>query len=273
MGLFGRSVTVQLGTNNTTGTEHTGLRVSFVVKMSDASEPNEATIRIWNLTEQVVSTMQEDDAVIRLLVGYDSEGGAQHLIFEGDPISDGVKAELQGVDRILIVEAQDGGRAYTDSHIAEGFSTATSSGQLFQTIADAFGVTLGNVDGVVGDVDFPHGLSLTGQARELMDRVADLSGALWGIRDGALQVWEAGGTTGEEAVIFSAEAGNLIGSPSQTEDGVEVKALLAPTLRPGKPFRLESQSISGDYVATDVEFRGDSGFATEYYVIARGVPI
>jgi len=273
MRIFGRRVVLQLGTTTTGGREIRDLRVAFHVRMSDDSTPNKAKIEVYNTGPWALAAMQDPAAVVRLLVGYDSDGGVPRLVFQGEPIPGGVKFTRSGPDSILSIEAQDGGRAYTTSRVAESYGTATTSGQLFAALADALGLPLGNVDAVVSTVSFPYGLALVGRAADQLDRVASISRARWGIRDGALHVWAIGGSTGETAVVFSAGAGNLIGSPAPTDDGVEVTALLAPTLRPGKPFRVVSEQITGDYVATDVEFRGDSGWSTEFYVTARGAPL
>lgn len=270
--LFGRQVVVQLGSVGGTAREYTGLRVQFGVSMTDSSEPNTAKLQVYNLAAASVAAMQASDAVVRLLVGYASQG-VPRLLFQGNPIAGGVKLEQAGPDRVLSIEAQDGGREYTTTHVSESFATATTSGQMFATLADRLGWSLGNVDAVVGDVSFPHGLVLRGRAADLLDRVAAMSGARWQCRDGTLQVWPIGGSTGEAAVVFSADAGNLVGSPTVTDDGVEITGLLAPTLRPGKPFRVQSADVSGDYVATSVEFKGDSGFATDFYVVAKGTPL
>lgn len=271
--LFGRRVVVQLGTANATGKQYDELRVQFSVAMSDSSDPNTAKLQIYGLAASTVSTMQADDAVVRLLVGYKSQGGVPRLLFQGNPIRNGVRLERRGPDRVLVVEAQDGGREYTTAHVSESYATATTSGQLFTALAAKLGVAVGNVDAVVSDVSFPYGLAANGRVADQLDRVAAMSGALWQIRDGTLQVWPRGGSTGEQAVVFSSATGNLIGSPTVTDDGVEITGLLAPTLRPGKPFRVEALDLQGDYVATSVEFTGDSGFATDFYVVAKGTPL
>lgn len=271
--LYGRRVFVDLGVEGGTAQRYEGVRIGFTVDGNDGSEPNKAAIEVYNASREALSRMQEDGAFIRLSAGYQSLGGAR-LLFEGQPIEGGVKLDRRGgVDRVLVVEAQDGGTVYRTSHIAESYATATTSGQLFAALADKMGVPLGSVDGVVGSVSFPYGISLTGPVRQHLDRVAAMSGARWQIRDGALQVWAIGGSTGEEAVLFSAAAGNLIESPKPTDDGIEVTALLAPTLRPGKPFRVESEFHSGNYVATEVKFRGDSGFSRDFYVTAKGTAL
>lgn len=271
--LFGRQVFVELGTESSgTGRRLEGLRIGFEVDCNDGSEPNNAKVEVYGVGRDTVAMMQEDDALIRLYAGYTSTTGAR-LLFEGNPTDGGVKLDKRGADRVLVVEAQDGGNVYRTSFIAESYAVPTTSGQLFDRLALAFGLPLGSTSGVDRDIDFPHGIALTGPVRQQMDRVAAMSGARWQIRDGALHIWPAGGTTGESATVFSAAAGNLIGSPKPTDDGIEVTALLAPTLRPGKPFRVESEDYTGDYVATSVRFRGDSGWARDFYVIAKGTAL
>jgi len=272
--LFGRRVIVELGVAGGTARRFEGLRVSFTVEMDDASTPNKAKIETYGVSRDTVALMQEEGALIRLLAGYESTTGAR-LLFEGNPIAGGVKLDRrQGTERVLVVEAQDGGSVYRTSAISETYATATHSGALFTACAQAMGVPLGNVGAVVGSVSFPHGYTLTGPVRKHLDRIAEMSGAKWQIRDGALQVWAVGGTTGEEAVVISAAAGNLIGSPKpQDGGGIEVQALLAPTLRPGKAFRVESEDYRGNYAATKVVFTGDSGFDRPFYAVAKGTAL
>ena len=65
--------------------------------------------------------------------------------------------------------------------------------------------------------------------------------------------------------------GNLIGSPVPKSGGkLEVTALLAPTIRPGKVFGVESEDYSGLYTAEDVSFKGDT-HGQSWYVVAVGV--
>ena len=83
---FGRSIKVQLGTEGSSGRELTGLRVRVTVERTDTPSPNAGTIEIYNPAPDTVALMQAEDAVIRVLAGYD----IPRLLFHGDPIPDGV---------------------------------------------------------------------------------------------------------------------------------------------------------------------------------------
>jgi hypothetical protein len=266
--LFGRTVELQLGTEGDSGRAFRGLRCRFDVTMTDTKTPNSAKIELYNAAPETIALAQQTDAVVRLLVGY---GAEPRLIFHGDPIPDGVTVRRERVDRILAIEAQDGRRAYTGTHVDVSFATEQTGRQVFSVVADELGLPLGVTD-LGDDVRFPSGLALSGPARDVLERLAAMTGRRWTIRDGTLQVWARGGTTGEEAILFSPRTG-LIGSPVRTDKGgVELMALIAPSLRPGRPFRLESELVSGDYVAREVQFKGDNGFERDFYVHVVGVP-
>lgn len=274
MRLFGRQVILQIGSPGETGREFADLRMSFDVKMTDESTPSEAKVKVYNISAESRALAEADDAVVRLLVGY----SAPILIFQGNPVDGGVTLNRSGADRILKLELQDGGREYKTSRISTTFSTPTTAKQAFGAVADTLGIPIGQVD-IDESIKFNGSLTLNGPSRNILDDLAEISGAKWQIRDGTLYVIGNGNTTGEPAVVFRGtsgglnQGGNMIGSPTLKDGEVEVKALLSPSLRPGDPFRVESEDVSGDYKATSVQFRGDSGFANDFYTIVRGTPL
>lgn len=269
MSRFLRVAEVQLGVEGDTGRALSGLRVSFDISMDDTPNPNSGRVTLYNAAPETIALAQREGAVVRLLAGY--EGAPPRLLFHGNPIPDGVESRRDGHTRHLVIEAQDGRRAYTGTWIDEAFEGERTARQIYQRVADELGVPLGRFD-VGEDVRFPAGLALTGPAREVLDRLSSMTDRKWMIRDGALQVWRPAATTGEPAVLFSSRTRTLIGSPVRTDEGVEVRGHIDPSVRPGRPFRVESEAIEGDYVCTECQFRGDTRGA-DWYVIATGRPL
>lgn len=266
--MFGRKVTLQIGQPDTVGRSFTDLRIAFRVDMTRDATPNSASILAYNLSPESIALIQRPGSVVRLLAGYD----VPRLVFVGDPIRDGVRLEKRGPDRILSIEAQDGGNRYRATRVHVSFATDTTVDQVFEHVAEQMGLPTGYVR-----IDrlkrFPSGVVLSGDARDVLDRIATMSGADWTITDGTLNVIPKGEASGEPAVKFSTEQGNLIGSPSKMGNGgVEIVGLLEPALRPGRSFVVKSSILTGAYVATEVSFVGDSGFDNPYYTIATGVP-
>lgn len=270
--LWGRVVELQVGTEaDPTARALRDLRVAFRVEMDRTATPNRAVIQVHNPAEATVGVLQARDATVRLLAGYDSAGGPRQ-IFGGEPVRNGVAIERRGPDRILTIEALDGGRAVAGSFVSESFAQQTSVGQVLDALAAALGLPRGATV-LDAEIRWPQGLVLLGPVRDELDRVCGALAADWFVRDGALYVVARGRSTGEVAPLFAASKGNLIGSPARKADGsIEVVALLDPAIRPGRPFVVQSEAVSGEYVARDVVFEGDSGFDAAFYVRVTGEP-
>lgn len=242
------------------------LRVSFDIKMSASGTPNQGTIQVYNPAPDSISVIQQAGATIELYAGYDVPA----LLFRGNPTTSGVTLTRPVPDRILKVEAQDGGTAYSQGRVT--ISTAAPI-----TAEDIVAQALAQTGLPAASIRVPPGYQLPsftfqGAMRDLFVRLAELTGAQWFLRDGGLCFLEAGTDTGEQAISISSKTGNLIGSPTPKDGSVEVKALLAPTLRPGMVFYLESLDYNGFYTASDVSFKGDSGFDSSFYMTTTGSP-
>jgi len=266
--LFGRNVEIQFGRPGVVGKSHKDLRISFDVHMTRTAEPNTAAIQVYNLNDQSIAELQQKDVVVRLFAGYD----IPKLVFEGNPIIGGIRPESGAVDRVLTIEAKDGGKAYRSARLEASFATQTSIRQVFNAAATAMGLPVGVVQLPEG-IRFPNGLTFSGPAREVLDRVANIADADWFIRDGAIVMLGKDSHTGEFAPVFSAKEKNLIGSPVITDTGVDIVGLLDPSVRPGRKFRVRSRDVNGDFIASDVQFVGDAGWDTPFYVKIKGVPI
>lgn len=271
MSLFGRVVIFEIIDSNGVGRQYRDIRVGFDIRMDDEGEPNEAKIEAYNLAPSTISLLQGEGAVVRLSVGY--LGDVPRLIFAGNPSAGGVTLKRRPPDRVLVVEGKDGGDAYKGAAVSLDYATPTTYAAAFAAVSDALGLPVGKVE-LPDGIAFPLGWTVYGPARDALDEITRRAGARWTIRDGALYVVPSGETTGEEAVVFSVEAGNLLGSPEPKDDGsIKVRALIAPSIRPGKPFVLDALDYRGTYRATEVRFRGDSGYDNPFEVEVVGEPV
>ena len=272
LGLFGRQVAVEIGPERGPGRRLADLRCGFKVEYKASKAVNTATIRLYNAAPASIGLLRVPGSVIRLLVGYDP---APRVIFQGPPVRDGIDVRVDGPDRILVVDAADGGRTYT-STVNVAFSTPTTFGQVLNTVLGATQWGRGFIDPALERVSLPHGIVLFGRPPEVMDRLAaavGASGADWFVRDGALYVVARGASTPEVAPLISSTQGNLIGSPNGTKDGIKVRALIDATMRPGRAFVVESVGVNGTFVCKDVTFTGDSGFEDAYHMDIVGKPL
>ncbi|MEL6348041.1 MAG: hypothetical protein AAFV53_33345 [Myxococcota bacterium] len=268
MTLFIRQVALQIGDNSGAFQEYTGLRVRFRVEMSQSGSPNEAKIEVYNLTRQTRDLLSRSDAIVRLLAGYD----VPQQLFVGRPISGGVRVDRRETDRITTIEAQDGGIELS-AQVSLTYAADVTAREVLDDVRAQAGLGLGLFD--VPDVRFVGGGVWRGTVGQVLRELGQGLGRRLFVRDGAIVSLSAGGSTGERAPVFSVQAGNLIGSPTPKDKGeVEVRALLggAEGLRPGKPFRLQSEQYTGDYVAQEVVFTGDT-WGQAFYVEVTGRPL
>lgn len=273
-GLFDRNTVLTVGVPGQPGKSFRApMRISFQIKMSRTATPNKAVITVYNVNENTCALFQKPGVVVSLTAGYD----IPRQIFTGKPIPFGVKEVHDSEDRVLTVEASDG-LDHQRARINVTFATATSLSQVLAAVNAQLGLPTGTLR-ITNDIQFPHGVTLCGTTRDVLDRIAMINGADWFVRDGVLQMCSVDGDTGELAVQFSTKNKNLIGSPtpkglglSKTLAGIEITGLLEPSLRPGMVFSVASKNYNGLYVAQDVEFIGDSGFDNSYYVKVAGTP-
>lgn len=254
-----------LGTSGNVGKRYRGLRVGFQVKMSSSGEPNTATIRVWGLGHEAVAAMQDPDAVVRLNAGYD----APRLIFQGSPIEGGVQFERRGAESVLTIEAADGGRELNLTNVGFSFATDVTARQVLDEVLLQLRIPVGYIE-TTNTAIYPNGLTVAQKARTVLDRLALAEGAVWHIRDGAFYFYPRSGQTREPAVVFSAWLGNLIGTPIAKDNRLEFRALLEPSVRPGRACIVHSEQFNGTYIARDVAFVGDSGWGNDYYVDVIG---
>ena len=272
-GLFDRAVAVEVGPEGGSGVRLADLRASFRIEHKSGKTPATAKVRIWNPAPASIALLRVPLAVIRVFAGY---APIPRMIFQGSPVKDGVRVSTEGPDRILEVEAGDGGRAFVGSTISVGWSTATTLGQALVTILTTTGWARGYI-GINEAQALPHGITYVGRPAELLDRLAASVlpfGSDWYVRDGALYMVPRGQAAPDVAPLISSVNGNLIGSSSHTDaGGVACRALLDSSMRPGHPFVLSSLNHQGTYVARDVTFVGDSGFDRPFYMDLRGKPL
>ncbi len=250
------------------GRQFEGLRVHFNIEMTKGSL-SKAVIEMWNPAPDSIALAETEGIAVELLAGYD----VPIRIFVGYPIKDGIVHKLERPDTILHIEAKDGQAAWS-KRVNTSLATQTSMDQVFSIVAASMGIAVGTINlGTASSIRLTQGVVLSDRAPEILDRICQSAGLEWFIRDDALQVIPRNGTTGEVVPVFSATAGNLIGSPKKTKEGIEITGLMSPTLRPGKMFQVQSSLVNGMYTCYALAFHGDSGFDNDFYVVARGKAI
>lgn len=270
--LWGRIWSLQVGTLLLEGTaprdsgqDLNSLAVDFKVRKSLRREPNEAEVTIWNLSPEHRAAIAAlgDDATTILKAGYQDTGLEQ--IFSGDLRSS--PAQWEGPQVQVTLEGSDGGRAYRRARVQRSFAPGTEVYTVLSAAVDALGVGRGNLDQLRSQIrltstgtTYPGGTTLSGPARDEVDRIVRGCGGSWSIQNGNFQL-RLSSPARSTALRISPSTG-LVGSPTQaTERGqttVTAQAMMLPGMYPGRIVRLESREIEGNYEIHRVEYVGET---------------
>ena len=271
MTLFHRDWSVTVGTLRVDAP----LRLAFDIERSTRSQPNKATVRIWGLTREHQAQIEQAElAQVVVRAGYRDRGA--ETIFRGELFrargkEPGIRTERSMVDVVTHIEARDGGRTFQRARISRSFGPGVAVTTVLQALADALQVGAGNLGEVAsvaeleaGGVTYPEGIVLSGQAARELTRILGGLGLRWSVQHGMLQVLRRGGALQTQAVRLTADTG-LVGRPAVgTRGQVKVRALLTPTLWPGRHVILESDEAQGTYTCRTVHYQGDS-HADDWY--------
>ena len=249
-----------------------GVSIDFSIDHARTKQPGRCSLKLYNVSDETAEAFESLTSLVRVELGYQDDG--TFVAFTGNPTPGGVFFKKSGADRVLNVEAQDGGRHYRIGFVTVSFSEQTSAQEAFDEVIDQVGYPVGKTD---LDTALPlvRGWVYSGSAEGALDDIAGHTGRDWFVRDGAIYMLDPRSDTGEQAVIFSVANGNLLGSPSAVivndTRSVEVHGLPVAGMKAGKVFKVESDRYTGFYTASEVSYKGSS-YGDTYEVIMRGFP-
>lgn len=203
------------------------LRCSFNIEKATRSTPNNAKIAIFNVTEESAAAIQKGDSVY-VEAGY--VNGNYGMIFSGEVVQAYVEKD-DSVDSALVIIAQDGDVFLTGSMIGVTVGAGASGKDIVQTCLDgAEGVVSGQISDALSNTMLPRGKVLFGRPADYLDRVAKSNQAQFFVEDGVVHIVASSDYNPNEAVELTPYTG-LIGTPTQTDDGVQAKCLINASLK------------------------------------------
>lgn len=269
--LFSRKAqTIVAPVDGTEGIDVTGLRTVFNVSKTSTSEPNTATVGVYNLSPYSRDRIQAKDQFVILRAGYED---LVQQVCSG--VVKRVEHKREGVDIVTEMELKDGGKDLLEPEFRRAYSKGTARLKIVNDIVGAMPNTTKGRINATGVTGFTAGkLAFSTTCKLALDRLARAWSFEWSIQEGAIQVLDREGTldTVELATVVSPGTG-LIGSPSRTgqeglrgsktrkrkpRSGATFQTLLIPSIAPGKYVILESEFVSGSYKVQSVEHIGDT---------------
>lgn len=234
------------------------LHCKFVVKRSSNQTPNSADIRVYNLSSdlanQISATLAPSlsqglvsKARGRVLIqgGYDANYG---VIFNGN-IRQIIIGRESATDTFMDLNCGDGDFAYnyaivntSISAAAGGVSAQAQLQQIAAPMAD-LGTALGTNQPSFQPTLLPRGKTLWGGSREYMRTFAQQNFLNWSIQNGQVQFVPQQGYSKGISVVLTSKTG-MVGTPKQTNVGVDVQCLMNPLINPGQTIKIDNASVA-----------------------------
>ncbi len=254
--LYNRTAVLKVGVPGQEGKDFTGLRINFSVEKTSESNPNQAKIQVFNLSQASRSFVETKGLKLVLQVGYEPPGSKSLIetLCQGDVKK--VSNELKGSDWVTTLEVGDGETALTEKTFDKTFEKGITLQKAIGEVKNSLGLASGAIAGIKDKV-FKSGLTLSGGSKQLLDTLTKEGDVEWSVQDGEVQILPPKGFTSDEVIFLSPQTG-LLDSPVKREEGIEIRSLLIPKIRPGRRIQVDSSIVKGTYRIRKVTFSGDT---------------
>lgn len=272
---FGRRATLELGDIRIEQTPFTrGLRFSFSVERDKTEIPNSAEVKVWGLSAETRQRLEsQTELMCRIAAGYGDEPGEifYGVVQDADSIHD-------GADHILRVALdEEGGNEYLTKDVSYAAPKGTPLKKVLKALVEATGMKLGNASQLSPKFKTSDSAELESNYVAHGSAVFELNlfcrscGIDWSFQDGQFTGAPLGEAYRQDGPLFKPQTG-LIEVRLDRRGNVEGKALLTPDLRPGVGFRVESDKVTGDFVASSTMHTGDNYDEGNWHVVFNGIP-
>lgn len=236
------------------------LRIKFKVEKTISGTPNKATIEIYNLSRANREKIKKEFDTATLEAGHVSAGN-RGIIFTGH-IRD-VKHTRDGPDIITTVECGDGDKGNSTGVVSKNFPKGSKPADMVEELRKLMPeVDSGTVHQDIQSLPATKRPTIMcGACRSELNKLGFSYKFYWTIQDGALDVIP-GNKFIDETTVISQQTG-MIGAPSITDNGIEVKCLLNPAIKVGRVVEVRSEVLemngeSGRFRVSGVGHAGDT---------------
>lgn len=247
MSLFRRKIEVIIGQSIKLNND--ALLIEFSVVLEDAEEPNRATVKIYNLSDNTINKIKRTDTIV-INAGYEGDVGT---IFAGGII---VKDVIYSkTEKILTLEVQDALSNWLDKNVSKTYVAGTKASEIIRDLTKQIGIEIGLIE-LENDISYDRGRTINTTLRNAVkDIVKDTSSKLYSNKN---KLYITKRTTGVNiAVVLNSETG-LIDSPTPFTEigefvgdkdfsGFNIETLLNHRIGINTILQIQSKTANGFY--------------------------
>lgn len=218
-----------------------GLHMAFDILATSESKPNTAKVKIFNLSKSTRDLISTDMRGLEFWAGYGDEVG---MVFRGsfDKETSTVHHVKNGTDWETEIEIGDGAKEFSSTYFDRSYSAGTPIRQIFTDITKSMGLPF--LMEYTGTGSLLSSAVFSGRASKVLDGLCAEHSCRWSIQHGVVEVIPKAATPKKDstAVVLSPSTG-LVGTPTFTEDGLEVKTLLMCTIKPTRLIKVDPAAV------------------------------
>lgn len=250
--LYGRKYRVYVADKNNVALDVSNLRCTFRIERVALQVANYAEINIFNLSAGTEATIIKEGCRVIVEAGYQGitegkfadEQKQYGQIFDGQVIQTMRSKEDNNVDYKLTLVCLDG-----DSFLNKNIIKMTvNAGQNQRKIIDQITLQakvpteIGRISPELNTQNLPRGKVFFGMPKDYLRDIAMDNGANFWVDEGKVYVTKPTDIAAGQALVLSPTTG-LIGTPQQTQEGVQFKTLLNPSLKLMTMVKLDNTYI------------------------------
>lgn len=257
-----REVNLKAGDKEFTGDK---FEIDFRVPFSTKEEPDISEIRIYNLSNSTIESI-EAKAYVILNAGYKGDVGN---ILSGKIES--INTVWEGVDKVTVLKVSDGGFEWRNAVVNKTYQAGTKARYIMADLASILGLEVGEIS-PKNDIEYKLGKSISGYVETALKQLVKDTESKMYISKGRLYIRDENKGT-ETGFLLNSDTG-LIGSPEKIEEEDEkwnkvikykVQSLLNHRISTDSLIQIESKTINGNYRVESGVHTGD--FITEMIVV------
>lgn len=219
------------------------MRVRFQTHQQTTQQPNWTEVWITNLADKTEKALMKGGEFKKLTL----EAGYQdnHGILVSGEITQASRGRESPTDTYIRLVARDGDRAHNSATV----NKTLAAGHTFRDQVDValkalapFGVTAGYIADL-GNRRMPRARVMFGMARDLLRTISQSTNTSWSIQNGRLDIVPNNGVKPGGPIILNSQSG-LIGRPTETLGGLEVRCLLNPQIAPNTLIQIDQSKVN-----------------------------
>lgn len=257
------------------------LRVTFEVTKGVSSKANTFKIKIYNLNESHRNSIGQELDTVKLEVGYTPPDGTTNIgIIAQGKIRD-YQHDRDGPDIITTVSCGDGDKAFRNATISKTIPKGTP----LKDVVNDLHMEMRKQGIKKGEWEFPEKFkeektkrpySMCGSCTQELDTLGRGHGFYWNIQNETMEIIPGDGAL-PGMILISPETG-MIGTPTITDNGIKVKALINPDARPNRQVKVDSEQLrmnkkAEKYRISEISFSGDNQEGSDWTMMITGEAI